>query len=750
MGYPPFILAEAPVRTEGVPDWGIDVAATNGLTYAHVGGVVAPSGSPPTIVPPGTVALTDDATNYVEHDDDGVVAVNTVGWTLGWTPMARITVADGEVTDYDDLRVMQGPSSFAAPAYAPTVGEGVTAVNLTYGYGDIRRYGASVAASAATNTAAFRAACAASVLGDGICTGWQVVIPRGVFVVQVAYSWTAESGTVWSVQELLSNLHIWGEPGSCIKMADNQTTLLSPREINILGSRGQPSNWSLRGVIWDMNEANNKSSVDAPTTWSRMNQAHVKISGGISNGAPSNAARAYDFVIENNEFINSPGTTAIGLAQTNLVGSTLGARGRIMHNKFRNIGTDTDDCSYIYGWCDDLVVDYNEFEGIADERLFALVCHEVHGANQSFSHNRVRNMMQGIWVAGNYTSRVRGIKMCGNIMEDMRVFGVDFDSFHASSLIDDVLIEKNSCHFTNQEYAPGFQKAFIHIVQSTYACTRVVVRGNTITKNAPVGLETEQALAGCIIAAAVSAGQKHDVTYEDNTQVGGTFGLILATYAAGRDLGRIRHKDNRYLGLVAAAPTWPTPYAAFYDATAGQIDTFENTNNECEGGGIYLHGTIGDYTTRHNTLRGGATYVENVLTVTTRRGTINGITFIPAFLNNVTAVTLGGGSRVGQYDLREDRVHLQATLNCLGTTFAAGALKLTLPIVSARVGLSSIGAWRVYDASGNVFYSGPVVVDGTGAVAQLQVPGGTFVGSGVPVAFADGDIISVDIDYPVA
>jgi len=56
------------------------------------------------ILPAGTVTVTDDATNYVYLDVDGVVKANTTGYPPNVTPLAVVVAASGDVTSVTDNR----------------------------------------------------------------------------------------------------------------------------------------------------------------------------------------------------------------------------------------------------------------------------------------------------------------------------------------------------------------------------------------------------------------------------------------------------------------------------------------------------------------------------------------------------------------------------------------------------------------------------------------------------------------------
>jgi hypothetical protein len=83
--------------------WAQNRATTAGLTYGYFGGVAMDTGAPVRVAN-GTVALTNNAINYVERTAAGAVSANTVGFTAGRIPMAKVTTAAGAITAVEDWR----------------------------------------------------------------------------------------------------------------------------------------------------------------------------------------------------------------------------------------------------------------------------------------------------------------------------------------------------------------------------------------------------------------------------------------------------------------------------------------------------------------------------------------------------------------------------------------------------------------------------------------------------------------------
>ena len=80
-----------------------DPATSTALTWGYYGGTL-----PGTLaaIADGTIALTDNATNYVEVDSAGVVSSNTTSFTAGQSPLYEVVTLAGVVDSYIDTRTV--------------------------------------------------------------------------------------------------------------------------------------------------------------------------------------------------------------------------------------------------------------------------------------------------------------------------------------------------------------------------------------------------------------------------------------------------------------------------------------------------------------------------------------------------------------------------------------------------------------------------------------------------------------------
>lgn len=111
--------------------WAADRPNIAGLTYAYKGGTVL-SGGVYSLVAAGTIALTDNATNYVERTPGGTVSKNTSGFSATKIPMAKVTTVSGAITAIVDQRfyvALPNADVFGVPMI---VGDGVNAITTGY------------------------------------------------------------------------------------------------------------------------------------------------------------------------------------------------------------------------------------------------------------------------------------------------------------------------------------------------------------------------------------------------------------------------------------------------------------------------------------------------------------------------------------------------------------------------------------------------------------------------------------------
>ncbi|HXE60891.1 MAG TPA: hypothetical protein VN607_09295, partial [Gemmatimonadaceae bacterium] len=90
----------------GTAPWSQNTGTTTGLVYGYNGGEIIDATGSFSHIASGTITLADNATNYVERQEDGTVSSNISGFTLGRIPMAKVTTASGAITAVEDDRML--------------------------------------------------------------------------------------------------------------------------------------------------------------------------------------------------------------------------------------------------------------------------------------------------------------------------------------------------------------------------------------------------------------------------------------------------------------------------------------------------------------------------------------------------------------------------------------------------------------------------------------------------------------------
>ena len=109
-----------------------DSDLVSGLTWGHASGRIR-SDNVVTSVAAGTIALTDDATNYVELKADGTLTRNTAGFTAGRIPLREVVCASGVQTTSTDKRAwfVADMASVSIGSYGGDFDAAITAIDDT-------------------------------------------------------------------------------------------------------------------------------------------------------------------------------------------------------------------------------------------------------------------------------------------------------------------------------------------------------------------------------------------------------------------------------------------------------------------------------------------------------------------------------------------------------------------------------------------------------------------------------------------
>ena len=470
-------------------------------------------------------------------------------------------------------------------------------------------------------------------------TGRTVFFPAGTYIATpaTALAWEGTplgEGLMTTAFVMRSNMSVCGEIGSVIKLANNCSTLAAPKRLALFFSNSQLSHLSFQGLTFDMNGLNNLISPDAPTTFNRFTQAAIHFSGTIDGIA----ARGDYVLVDNCKFLNTAGVTCIGMAQSNVSGVILGKYWTVTNCLFENNGLDTNDHSSIFAWVDNVVCSNNTFtaDTMFPNGLWAgtgsFVAYEVHGANQRFTNNLVRNYYQGMWVGVNLTSDVDNVIISNNTFSPIQFAAIDFYTFDATgSLITKILIDSNTVGIDDSVgtgTVPDLKTAFQ--LNPSYGVTNVQISNNLCSK---IGTSKASAFFNFGISGAV-AGQKHTgIVVKNNYVVGFSLGVNSSTSAT-NGIGYVEISGNSFVDFTPqGAFTIPQGIALTGVTAYDYVVITDNTFSDSAATPVFNIGVrlAGNFT---NLFFGEQEYnrvinefVEASLTVTGRRQGVTALTF---------------------------------------------------------------------------------------------------------------------------
>lgn len=571
-------------------------------------------------------------------------------------------------------------------------------------------------------------------------------VPAGTYKLTKGSVQTAESGSVYPCLTIMSNMHIMAEPGAIFKLADNQSSNAAPFNIGMFFSNSVLHDISIHDLTIDLNAANNK-----------INNNNFTFAHFMFSGTPSGvAASATNVYLSGCKFINNPGATCVGMAQTETVGATLGKNWTIRDCLFENNGLDCGDHSSVYALADDVLCTGNTFTAdtmAVDGGTGGQCAYEFHGADQRFTHNKVKNYYQGVWVAANKTSACENNIIAINDFSQVSDYGVAFYRESASeTAINNIEIIANIVNITDRSTSASFKAAVA--ITSTYPVSNVL-----ITKNIAKKTGTSEASAFCLISqqGVVTSTPHTGIKIHGNSGSGLTEGVFMTTGAMG--LGRISIKNNDFEDFVVAGAETETrgvylerlSGTAVVDELVLSGNNFSNSTNSMTYGirlqsGVITHLSMGaDNTYRNVTNK----YVENV-TVTTRSGWFPSKSYTP-IINIGGVVTIGNGTVDGSYVYENGMVTAFARYIVGSTdTIPGGNINVGVPIASINAGQIYMGEWRINDVSASLNYFDIAQIDGTGSLASFRINGGVIATSASPVPLAAGDTLNLQITYKAA
>lgn len=589
-----------------------------------------------------------------------------------------------------------------------------------------------------------------------IDSGYPVVIPSGTYNIIPATAVADEaSASVLAAFILRSDLDIRGIGKPVLRLADNQSTVASPQHLRMFFSNSVLSNISLRGVVLDMNGANNKISPLAPESYNLYTQFHF----GFSGTPLGVAAAGTDILIEDCSFINNAGVTCICMAQSNTNSITLGKRWTIKNCLFNNNGLDSNDHSSIFGWADDVILDGNVFssdnKATGGTSLYPRVAHEIHGANHRFVNNEVINYFQGLWVGPNRTSAVKDSIIANNSFK-VTASGIDFYRKIADHQpVGKTIITGNTFDFDDTVVTPTYKTA-------VQIAAEYVIEDVLISNNVARCTSTAHPSAFFNISSQSVASQKHtNIVVKSNYVEGMTKGCLIVTNAT-NGLGYISIEDNEFINLIPAVTIVTTAIGIHRYNTAGTLDvdhlvinenTFKDNRTVAEFDyGVYISGDVAELSMSPQVYSGltTANYSEvGSPTITTRSGYHYDVAFTPT-ISIGSAITVSDGVVSAYYSLEDSLVTLNISYTIgAADTIPGGNITISgLPFTAKHASTYYQGMWRIRDNSGgsNNYFGGATLPGGTSTVT-FHVDGGTVATNASPLAIAATDIINMQIQY---
>ncbi len=392
----------------------------------------------------------------------------------------------------------------------------------------------------------------------------RLVLPAGAYNVRPDTIFASEAGACLNALPLPSYLDLSGR-GATLRVVDGVSSDLAPRLMSLFGTNGTAHDVSIADVVLDMNGANNRISPRrAEHIFNRFPQAAIYVSG-TPGGV---AARMDDVMLRRLTIQNGPGVSCIVMAQSNTDGVQLGKRWKLENCLLQNTGNDTDDCSFVFAWADDVTTSGCTFRNdvqVDDYGRGGLVAYEVHGSNHAFINNRVDNFFQGMWIGENRTDDVNNTLIGGNTFARIKAIGIatfgNDSSFvtYNHAIVDNTIIFDNLLH-------PGYPLKQGVSVTSLNPRRDVLVDGLRVIS--PPG--NPVASTATAVNAPTMPGLHDQLVFRNVDATGTTFRHYARTNAE-RGLGTLIYEGGKGLNLSPAG-VFGVAADISVDASGAQID----------------------------------------------------------------------------------------------------------------------------------------------------------------------------------
>lgn len=457
---------------------------------------------------------------------------------------------------FDDSKVQTKAEVLAGitpvnPAFASHEGCGFV---LPERYGAVGNGDASDIANGVLDTDAINKAITIS-----SATNCPVLISRQYIAVPATAS-TQEGAAITVAWLMQTNMSLLGVGGASITLANGQSTDVAPKSVALFHTNSVLSNISWRGVIFDMNGANNPISPGRPTVYERsFNMAPISVSG-TPGGL---AARVNDVVIEDCTFMNNPGACNIVAGQSNSTGVLLGERWTINNNLFLNNGLDTSDHTAIFGWSNAITCEGNIFWNDSPPHTVGLTggstCFEVHGSHHRVTNNFCYHYKLGMYIASNFSTEVIDTIIAHNVIY-CSDYGILFlrQQTPASAVVDGALIDDNTFYFDNYTYSGQSATRAGVWFQGQISTQQLAINDIKITGNRAICVGTDLYSNFVRWDTVVNVGSNvcSNVSITDNQVIGFTEGVYILTNVD-NGMGYTKISNNEFIELTPDSLTNP-------------------------------------------------------------------------------------------------------------------------------------------------------------------------------------------------
>lgn len=395
--------------------------------------------------------------------------------------------------------------------------------------------------------------------------GIGLILPGGGYSVLPATS-QAGAGTYNTALVMQSGMHLIGQHGATLRVANNYSTNGTPKELAIFSTVAYLQNVSFEGITFDLNGANNLMSPARPASYNQFNHAAIMVNGPTGY--------MDDVLIDKCTFKNTAGVCYV-VCQLVAVATTptLGKRWKITDNLFLNGGLDTNDHTSIYAWCEDVICEGNTFWEDSPPHTVGktggATCYEVHGSNQRFVNNYCYNYTLGAYVAPNFTNTTLNTIVSGN-----HFYCSDFGILIWRGValgykeIDGVLIQGNTFYFDNYTYAGQSTYKSAVAYQGQIATAQGAVSNIKISDN--YALNVGNTLLAQFVrwdTSTTVSNTGSNLCVTDNQVIGFTDGFYLVTNSA-NGIGLVEVSRNQFIAFTPDSLANP-PHGIYINATAG-------------------------------------------------------------------------------------------------------------------------------------------------------------------------------------